>query len=209
MSAGWEAAADLVVVGSGVAGLSAALAATELGLRVLVVTKAEAGDGNTRWAQGGVAVVLPDEHEPGDSVYALTRTWWATDDCGNRSPNSTTVYTFVDTTKPSFHQPMPAEALVVARPLGQVEPGRRRSAALIDRGDDRGAGGRDRQSIDPERADVAFDRLDQAHCDHFAIDISRENALTADMTSAPPRCAVPNAAPPQTLSPNQLVPHRG
>ena len=66
----WEAAADLVVVGSGVAGLSAALAAKDLGLRVLVVTKAEAGDGNTRWAQGGVAVVLPDEHEPGDTVYA-------------------------------------------------------------------------------------------------------------------------------------------
>jgi L-aspartate oxidase len=66
----WEAAADLVVVGSGVAGLSAALTAREIGLRVLVVTKADAGDGNTRWAQGGVAVVLPGEHEPGDSVAA-------------------------------------------------------------------------------------------------------------------------------------------
>ncbi|HWC83693.1 MAG TPA: L-aspartate oxidase [Pseudonocardiaceae bacterium] len=68
--AGWEAAADLIVVGSGVAGLSAALAAREAGLRVLVVTKAQAQDGNTRWAQGGVAVVLPDEHEPGDTVFA-------------------------------------------------------------------------------------------------------------------------------------------
>jgi L-aspartate oxidase len=66
----WAASADLVVVGSGVAGLSAALAAREFGLRVLVVTKADAADGNTRWAQGGVAVVLPDEHEPGDSVAA-------------------------------------------------------------------------------------------------------------------------------------------
>jgi L-aspartate oxidase len=65
---GWDAVADLVVVGSGVAGLSAALAAREFGLRVLVVTKADAADGNTRWAQGGVAVVLPGEHEPGDSV---------------------------------------------------------------------------------------------------------------------------------------------
>jgi len=70
MNAHWEAAADLVVVGSGVAGLSAALAARELGLRALVVTKAEAGDGNTRWAQGGVAVVLPGEHDPGDTVRA-------------------------------------------------------------------------------------------------------------------------------------------
>jgi L-aspartate oxidase len=66
----WTASADLVVVGSGVAGLSAALAAREAGLRVLVVTKAEPGDGNTRWAQGGVAVVLPDDHERGDTVTA-------------------------------------------------------------------------------------------------------------------------------------------
>ncbi|HEY0804951.1 MAG TPA: FAD-dependent oxidoreductase, partial [Pseudonocardiaceae bacterium] len=70
---GWEAVADLVVVGTGVAGLSAALTAREAGLRVLVVTKADAADGNTRWAQGGVAVVLADEHDPGDSVRAHVR----------------------------------------------------------------------------------------------------------------------------------------
>ncbi len=64
----WEAAADLVVIGSGVAGLTAALRAQELGLHVLVVTKAAVSDGNTRWAQGGVAVVLEGEHERGDSV---------------------------------------------------------------------------------------------------------------------------------------------
>ncbi|GGS38062.1 L-aspartate oxidase [Actinokineospora fastidiosa] len=68
MTARWAARADLVVVGTGVAGLTAALRARELGLRVLVVTKAEAEDGNTRYAQGGVAVVLPGEHDPGDSV---------------------------------------------------------------------------------------------------------------------------------------------
>jgi L-aspartate oxidase len=64
----WEARADLIVLGSGVAGLTAALRAQELGLRVLVVTKAAVEDGNTRWAQGGVAVVLDGEHEQGDSV---------------------------------------------------------------------------------------------------------------------------------------------
>ncbi|MGQ0841021.1 L-aspartate oxidase [Actinokineospora sp.] len=64
----WEAGADLVVVGTGVAGLTAALRAHSLGLRVLVVTKGSAEDGNTRWAQGGVAVVLPGEHDEGDSV---------------------------------------------------------------------------------------------------------------------------------------------
>jgi L-aspartate oxidase len=65
----WEARADLVVVGSGVAGLTAALHARNLGLRVLVITKSAVDDCNTRWAQGGVAVVLTDEHEQGDTVW--------------------------------------------------------------------------------------------------------------------------------------------
>ncbi len=64
----WEASADVVVVGSGVAGLTAALDAAELGLRVVVVTKDAADAGSTRWAQGGVAVVVGDI--PGDSVEA-------------------------------------------------------------------------------------------------------------------------------------------
>jgi L-aspartate oxidase len=64
----WDATADLVVVGSGVAGLTAALEARDLGLRVLVVTKDDADAGSTRWAQGGIAVVLDDGHEPGDTV---------------------------------------------------------------------------------------------------------------------------------------------
>jgi L-aspartate oxidase len=64
----WEAAADLVVVGSGVAGLTAALDAAGLGLRVVVVTKDAPDAGSTRWAQGGIAVVLGDV--PGDSVAA-------------------------------------------------------------------------------------------------------------------------------------------
>jgi len=54
----WEARADAVVLGSGAAGLTAALRLRELGVRVLVVTKAGIDDGNTRWAQGGVAAVL-------------------------------------------------------------------------------------------------------------------------------------------------------
>ncbi|WP_284750589.1 L-aspartate oxidase [Amycolatopsis sp. RTGN1] len=64
----WEARADLVVIGSGVAGLTAALRAQSLGLHVLVITKAAVEDGNTRWAQGGVAVVLEDQHDLDDSV---------------------------------------------------------------------------------------------------------------------------------------------
>ncbi|WP_224386480.1 L-aspartate oxidase [Pseudonocardia sp. ICBG1293] len=65
---GWEAGADLVVVGSGVAGLTAALDAAAAGLRVVVVTKDGIGEGSTRWAQGGVAVVLGDV--AGDSLGA-------------------------------------------------------------------------------------------------------------------------------------------
>jgi L-aspartate oxidase len=59
------ATADLVVVGTGVAGLTAALEARGHGLRVLVVTKTGAGEGNTRWAQGGIAVA---GRAGGDSV---------------------------------------------------------------------------------------------------------------------------------------------
>ncbi|GAA4579896.1 hypothetical protein GCM10023194_06740 [Planotetraspora phitsanulokensis] len=61
--------ADVVVVGSGIAGLTAALTYTELApeARVLVVTKDVLSAGSTRWAQGGIAAVLdpedtPDEH---------------------------------------------------------------------------------------------------------------------------------------------------
>ena len=65
---GWAADADLLVVGSGVAGLTAALEAVQAGLRVVVVTKDAVDAGATRWAQGGVAVVIGDV--PGDSVEA-------------------------------------------------------------------------------------------------------------------------------------------
>lgn len=64
----WQADAELVVVGSGVAGLTAAVRAVELGMRVVLVTKAAVAESNTRWAQGGVAVVRPEECDPGDSA---------------------------------------------------------------------------------------------------------------------------------------------
>jgi len=65
---GWAAEAELVVVGTGVAGLTAAVEAARLGVRVVVVTKDAADAGSTRWAQGGVAVVVGDV--AGDSVAA-------------------------------------------------------------------------------------------------------------------------------------------
>jgi L-aspartate oxidase len=49
---------DLLVLGSGVAGLSAAVRAAGRGMRVGVLTKAALDMATTRWAQGGVAAVL-------------------------------------------------------------------------------------------------------------------------------------------------------
>ncbi|MFI5955474.1 L-aspartate oxidase [Cryptosporangium sp. NPDC051539] len=57
-SPGWTVTADVCVIGSGVAGLCAALHAREAGLSVVVVTKVNIDDGSTRWAQGGIAAVL-------------------------------------------------------------------------------------------------------------------------------------------------------
>lgn len=54
----------VLVVGSGIAGLTAALHAAENGCRVTVVTKGALSDTNTRWAQGGVAAVT----DPSDTV---------------------------------------------------------------------------------------------------------------------------------------------
>ncbi|SDP24353.1 L-aspartate oxidase [Nakamurella panacisegetis] len=65
----WEAHTQVVVVGSGVAGLTCAIEAGRAGLSVLVLTKGAADEANTHWAQGGVAVVR-DERDPGDTVGA-------------------------------------------------------------------------------------------------------------------------------------------
>jgi L-aspartate oxidase len=56
----------VVVVGSGVAGATAALAAAETGIEVALLTKAGLEETNTVYAQGGVAAVLG----PGDSEAA-------------------------------------------------------------------------------------------------------------------------------------------
>ena len=64
---------DLLVVGSGVAGLSAAVrAADSHGMRVGVLTKADLDQATTRWAQGGVAAVLGDDPDSTDLHLADT-----------------------------------------------------------------------------------------------------------------------------------------
>ncbi len=59
---GWSMDADVVVIGSGIAGLTAALQAQPAG-RVVVVTKDHLSAGSTQWAQGGIAAAIG----PGDS----------------------------------------------------------------------------------------------------------------------------------------------
>lgn len=58
---------DLIVVGSGIAGLYAGLQARESGASVLVVTKGGIDEASTRYAQGGIAAAVgpddsPEEH---------------------------------------------------------------------------------------------------------------------------------------------------
>jgi L-aspartate oxidase len=68
----WHQRADVVVIGTGVGGLAAALAAHRAGCRVVVLSKADRRPGGTatHYAQGGIAVVLPDNPENPDSVDA-------------------------------------------------------------------------------------------------------------------------------------------
>jgi L-aspartate oxidase len=70
---GVDARLDLLVLGSGVAGLSAAVRAAEVhGMRVGVLTKAELHQATTRWAQGGVAAVLGGDPDSTDLHLADT-----------------------------------------------------------------------------------------------------------------------------------------
>ena len=65
---GWTTSADVVVIGSGIAGLTAALRLVGNVDKVLVVTKDVLAAGSTQWAQGGIAAALgpgdtPEQHE--------------------------------------------------------------------------------------------------------------------------------------------------
>jgi L-aspartate oxidase len=62
-TAGWELDSDVVVVGSGIAGLTAALQCRRAG-RVLLVTKSYLAHGATNWAQGGIAAALSPLDSP-------------------------------------------------------------------------------------------------------------------------------------------------
>jgi len=65
---GWTDTVDVVVIGSGIAGLTAALKARDLGT-VLVVTKDVVASGSTQWAQGGIAAALGPGDSPEDHLH--------------------------------------------------------------------------------------------------------------------------------------------
>ncbi|HEX2810646.1 MAG TPA: L-aspartate oxidase, partial [Kineosporiaceae bacterium] len=56
----WQLTTDVLVIGSGVAGLSVLRGLAGSGLRVHLVTKATLEAGSTRWAQGGIARATAD-----------------------------------------------------------------------------------------------------------------------------------------------------
>jgi L-aspartate oxidase len=66
---GWVETTDVIVVGSGIAGLTTALNLRETGLHVTVVTKVNIDDGSTRWAQGGIAAVLDPLDTPAAHAF--------------------------------------------------------------------------------------------------------------------------------------------
>jgi L-aspartate oxidase len=61
---GWTTTADVIVVGSGIAGLTCALRLRQQVDRVLLVTKTVLNEGSTAWAQGGIAAALDPEDSP-------------------------------------------------------------------------------------------------------------------------------------------------
>jgi L-aspartate oxidase len=61
----WSREVDVLVVGTGVAGLSAALGMAGA-RRVLVLSK---GEGSTPWAQGGIAAAIDPADDPGDHAF--------------------------------------------------------------------------------------------------------------------------------------------
>ena len=60
---------DLLVLGSGIAGLSAAIRAADAGLKVTVLTKGAISNTATNYAQGGVAAAL--DATAGDPVLVV------------------------------------------------------------------------------------------------------------------------------------------
>src|SRR5215218_2233938 len=66
---GWTTTADVIVVGSGIAGLTTALRLRRRVDRVLLVTKTVLDEGSTAWVQGGIATGMAPEDSAAEHVH--------------------------------------------------------------------------------------------------------------------------------------------
>jgi len=66
---GWVTSADVVVVGTGIAGLTTALQLRGRVGKILVVTKDVLAAGSTQWAQGGIAAALGEGDSPEEHLW--------------------------------------------------------------------------------------------------------------------------------------------
>jgi len=65
---GWQTQVDVIIIGSGIAGLTTALHVRASGATVLLVTKGRVDEGSTRWAQGGIAAALAEDDSPAEHM---------------------------------------------------------------------------------------------------------------------------------------------
>ncbi|MFH1175019.1 MAG: L-aspartate oxidase [archaeon] len=71
----------LLIIGSGIAGLRAAIEASKQGVQVIIITKSKITDANTYYAQGGITGVDPGRVKRGEDSYeSLTRNTLAAGD---------------------------------------------------------------------------------------------------------------------------------
>ena len=60
---------DVLIIGSGISGLFTALKLSEYNIRSLIVTKNALSENNSRYAQGGIAAVLPENDDDSLSLH--------------------------------------------------------------------------------------------------------------------------------------------
>ncbi len=60
---------DILIIGSGIAGLRAALEASKCGKKVIILTKSRITDSNTYYAQGGITGLDPERVARGKDSY--------------------------------------------------------------------------------------------------------------------------------------------
>jgi len=171
---------DLLVLGSGVAGLSAAVRAAEIhGMRVGVVTKAELQQATTRWAQGGVAAVLGGDPDSTDLHLADTLA------AGAGLCDVDAVRVLVDEGPSRVHELIALGAAFDRDPEGRLELAREGGHTLpriVHAGGAATGAEIERTLVDAVRAEVAT-----VHESSFALDLIVEGGrcrgvLAADLT---------------------------